>query len=58
MDAAFCTAEAAWHIFVDLHDDMFGSLTHCTEMGCVWTEVEVTVFIHRRNHDHCNIVRT
>ena len=52
MDAAFCTAEAAWHIFVDFHDDMFGSLTHCTEMGCVWPEVEVTVFIIATSSGH------
>ena len=51
------TAVTARHVFIDLNDDFLWSLAYSTEVRCVRTKVEVSVWIHRCNLEHSDIVR-
>ena len=55
MHAVLHAAQAAGHVLIDLHDDLFGLFAHGTQMGSAGAEVEVTVLIHGGHLEHGHI---
>ena len=53
--AVLHAAQAAGHVLIDLHDDLFGLFAHGTQMGSAGAEVEVTVLIHGGHLEHGHI---
>ena len=50
-------AETARHILVDLNDDVLAGLADRLEVGCVRTEAEIAVLVHRCNLNQRVLVR-
>ena len=55
MNAVLKSAEADRHIFIDLYDDNLGSLAAGCHMGSIWSEVEITVLVHRSDLEYSYI---
>ena len=55
MNTFLSTAEAYRHIFIYFHDNDLGGLADSSHMGCVRSEVEETVLVHRGNLEDSDI---
>ena len=55
MNAFFKSTQTARHILINLYDNYICSFTNCHHMGCIWSKVKESMFIHWSNLEHRNI---
>ena len=57
MDAVFESAETTGNVFIYLYYNAFAALTGRRQMRCAWSEIEISVLVHRGYLHHGNVHR-